>query len=177
MFITKVNKISIEKRELTERDCTSGDLEMLVAFQKRVRDCMKIRNNWRLFFAKDFAEILKKNDSIKLYYDGDTFVGFSILEVNHQRDLKKHRVEDLPGEQTAIVAGFMFAPEYWGNKLQQQLLCDMEETPRAKGLRYMLTMVAPSNKYSYDNFVNAKYRTIVDDMFIGGRRLILAKVL
>ena len=178
MFITKVNGINVEKRELVERDCTSRDLDMLVAFQKRVKSCMKIRNNWTIYKTKDLKEILEKDDFIKLYYDNDTFVGFSILRVNHGLDFEeKLGVDSIPSDKTALVIGAMIDPKYWGNKLQNQMLTRRKEIAREKGLRYMLSMVSPNNGHSYDNLVDANYKTIVDDQFEGGRRLILTKEL
>jgi len=71
----------------------------------------------------------------------------------------------------------MISPEYWGNKLQKQMLSAREEFARKKGLRYMLTMVDPGNKHSYENLVDEKYKVIVDDEFTGGRRLVFKKEL
>ena len=99
-------------------------------------------------------------DSIVLgSFSGETLVAFGILFVagsgseNLAKDVE--RIDDIL--TSANVKLVIVRPDYRGNGLQRELVKKLEDSAKDMGYAWLCATVAPTNNWSYDNFIKSGF--------------------
>ncbi len=99
-------------------------------------------------------------DSIVLgAFSGETLVAFGILFVagsggeNLAKDVE--RIDDIL--TSANVKLVIVRPDYRGNGLQRELVKKLEDSAKDMGYAWLCATVAPTNNWSYDNFIKSGF--------------------
>lgn len=92
-------------------------------------------------------------------YDGDTLVAFGILFVAGEgKENLAYDVDEIEDINTsANVKLIIVRPTYRGNGLQRELVSRLEKTAKELGYKWLCATVAPSNNWSYDNFIKSGF--------------------
>ena len=92
-------------------------------------------------------------------FDGDKLVAFGILFVAGEgKENLAHDVDEIEDILTsANVKLIIVRPDYRGNGLQRELVARLEKTAVDAGFKWLCATVAPSNNWSYDNFIKSGF--------------------
>lgn len=92
-------------------------------------------------------------------FDGDTLVAFGILYVAGEgKENLAYDVDEIVDINTsANVKLIIVRPDYRGNGLQRALVAKLENTAKKAGFEWLCATVAPTNNWSYDNFIKSGF--------------------
>ncbi len=149
--------------KLSDLDCITKNVNLsdYLKLYKYVKDNM-INSNWLGDFTREEIEdLLKKNGKIWLYYNNDIIVCSMFMLPSSNKSLNEHNVyhnEDI----VASLGPIMVSPDYIGNKLQIQMMQELEEYCKKNNYKYIFTKVSNDNKYSLSNMLEFGFK-IMDE--------------
>lgn len=162
-------------------EASCKDIDEIVFLKQSIWNEMK-NKDWYVISGtnKEFLnDVLKREGMILKAVDGDTIVGFLIIENHLNADseiIKKlHLEKDIDFCIEMDNAGVK--REYRGNKLQEQMLKEAEVKMTSKyKIKYILATVHPDNKASLRSLLSMGYQIqSLEEMYQGKKRYIVYK--
>ncbi|MBQ8407074.1 MAG: GNAT family N-acetyltransferase [Clostridia bacterium] len=148
-----VNRLTFQKLEI-------DSVPLLLEVQEEAFEYAKGNTD---FLRRNTAETLSvcfEGESVVLgVFDKDTLAGFGILFVagEGKENLAYDADEVKDVNTSANVKLIIVRPDYRGNGLQVELVKRLQESAKKSGFEWLCATVAPTNSYSYDNFVKSGF--------------------
>ena len=140
--------------KLNDLYCVSENVNLddYLKLYKFVKDNMKNPSWLGEFTKKEIKEILQNKGKIWLYYDKDNLVCSMLLLPSKNKVLNKNNI--FYDESIVSSLGpIMVSPNYRGNKLQLQMMKELEKYCQKNNYNYIFTKVCSDNKYSLENML------------------------
>ncbi|MBE5805474.1 MAG: GNAT family N-acetyltransferase [Clostridiales bacterium] len=146
--------------KLEELKCIkNSNIDEYLEFYKYVKSKMEYPEWLGNMEKEDINEILNNKGVLFCYYLNNTIVCSMMYIQPSNKTLLKHKIkydEKIVGSCGPI----MVNPKYIGNKLQQQMLIELEKYCTSINQKYIFTKVHPDNFYSINNFIKNGYKYI-----------------
>ena len=152
------------------------NLDSYIEFRELVKQNMP-HPEWLGDFSKeDLEELLNNKSKIWIYYLGEEPVCSMMLIPSTEKTLKKF---DINLDSNIVVDyGPMFVnPKYVGNKLQYQMLKEIDKYSLSLGYKYAAGTIHPENIYSINNLLKDNFELTGTKEFTRGIRNIYLKKL
>lgn len=152
------------------------DLDKYIEFRELVKQNME-HPEWLGDFSKEeLIKLLEEDSVLWIYYLDDEPVCSMMLFPNIEEELKAFNYNI--DYQNTVDYGPMFVnPKYVGNKLQFQMLKELDDYCIKLGYKYAAATVHPDNFYSFNNLLKDEFVLIGVRIFIRGNRNIYLKKL
>ena len=149
--------------------CENIDIENYIKYMDEVKKNMNYPD-WLGDFKKgDLTEMLKGQAKIWMYFLEDEFVCSMMLIKAEEKTLQKFNIK--LNVNDVIDYGPMFVnPKYVGNKLQYQMLCELDSYCLKLGYKYAIGTIHPENMYSINNLVKDNFVKIDEIELKRGKR-------
>ena len=164
--------------QLDDLKCISKniDLDVYLEFINYVKSTME-HPEWLGDFSKEDLQImLKENTKIWIYYLNDEVVCSMMSIPSTKKTLDKFEI-NLDYEIVVDYGPMAVNPKYIGNKLQYQMLKELDDYSIKKGYEYVATTIHPDNVYSINNILKDDFELINQKEFKRGIRNIYLKKL
>lgn len=132
--------------------CEDIDLDKYIEFREIVRENMKYPDWLGDFTKDDLLKLLNSNSKIWIYYLEDYFVCSMMLLPSDEETLLKFEI-DLDYNEVVDYGPMFVNPKYVGNKLQYQMLQELDKYSLGLGYKYAVATIHPDNTYSINNLV------------------------
>ncbi len=142
------------------------NLDDYLNLYKYVKNNMKNPNWLGGFTKKEIKEILKKEGKIWLYYDKDNLVCSMCLLPSKNKVLKKNNIY-YDESIVASLGPIMVSPNYIGNKLQLQMMKELERYCKNNNYKYIFTKSCSDNIYSLSNMLKHGFK--IKNVYINER--------
>ena len=142
------------------------NLDDYLNLYKYVKNNMKNPNWLGEFTKKEIKEILKKEGKIWLYYDKDNLVCSMCLLPSKNKVLKKNNIY-YDESIVASLGPIMVSPNYIGNKLQLQMMKELERYCKNNNYKYIFTKSCSDNIYSLSNMLKHGFK--IKNVYINER--------
>ena len=154
--------------KLNDLYCVSENVNLndYLELYKYVKDNMENPSWLGDFTKKEIEDLLKKKGKIWLYYHGDNMACSMFLLPSTKKALNKHNIffdEDI----VASLGPIMVSPDYVGNKLQIQMMEQLEKYCKDNDYKYIFTKVCSDNQYSLSNMI--KFGFEITDEYVNER--------
>ena len=164
--------------KLKELYCINDNinLEEYIIFREKVKEKME-HPEWLGDFSKeDLKDLLNNNSKIWIYYLSNEPVCSMMLIPSTQKTLAKFEINLDYNE--VVDYGPMFVNfKYIGNKLQYQMLKEIDEYCINLGYKYAVGTIHPDNFYSINNLLKDDFKYINKIVLKRGPRNIYLKKL
>lgn len=155
--------------------CENINLDKYIEFREDIKSKMEYPE-WLGDFSKEDLEFMLSNGSkIWVYYDGDVPVCSMMFIPADEKGLKKMELGSydykLVGDYGPQFVNF----DYQGNGLQLQMLLEMDEYLKSKGLIYGAVTVHPDNIFCIRNIEQDNFKIVSTKEFKRGIRNIYFK--
>ena len=145
--------------KLKDLYCASENVNLddYLNLYKYVKNNMENPNWLGEFTKKEIKEILQKGGKIWLYYDKGNLVCSMFLLSSKNKVLNKNNIfydESL----VASLGPIMVSPDYIGNKLQLQMMEELENYCKNNNYKYIFTKSCSDNKYSLSNMLKFGFK-------------------
>lgn len=152
------------------------DIEEYIKFKELVKQNMKYPEWLGDFTKDDLINMLNSNCIIWVYYLNDESVCSMMLIPSSEESINKFGVS--LNYKEVIDYGPMFVNhKYVGNKLQYQMLKELDEYSLKLGYKYAIGTIHPDNIYSINNLLADEFKLIGTKEFKRGIRNIYLKEL
>jgi len=150
------------------------DLDEYIEFRELVKDNMEYPE-WLGDFSKDdLVNLINSNSIIWIYYLDKEPVCSMMLIPSTEKDLNKFEI-DLNYKEVVDYGPMFVNPKYIGNKLQYQMLKELDKYCIELGYKYAASTIHPDNIYSINNLVRDDFELIGTKEFTRGIRNIYLK--
>lgn len=152
------------------------NIDEYIEFRKLVKQHME-HPEWLGDFSKDDLNIMLKEESIIwIYYLNIDPICSMMLIPSTEKDLRKFEI-DLNYNEVADYGPMFVNPKYIGNKLQYQMLKELDDYCIQLGYKYAVATIHPDNIYSIKNLLKDDFKLIGKKEFTRGIRNIYIKKL
>ncbi len=144
--------------KLNDLKCVNDSIKLdeYISFRELVKQNMEYPE-WLGDFSKSDLEYMLNNDSkIWIYYDNDIPVCSMMLIPSDEDALKKFGL-DLNYREVTDYGPMFVNPKYVGNKLQYQMILELDKYSKMLGYKYAVGTIHPDNKYSINNLVEVGF--------------------
>lgn len=150
------------------------DIDYYIEFRDSVKKHMPYPD-WLGDFTKDDLEELHSQGAIIwIYYLEQIPVCSMMLIPSTKKSLNKFELNY--DEREVVDYGPMFVhPKYRGNRLQYQMLNELDKYCLESGYKYAVTTVHPDNIYSIQNLIKDGFKLITKKQFTRGLRNVYLK--
>jgi len=145
--------------KLSDLCCKSNnvDLDDYLKLYKYVKDNMEFPSWLGDFTKEEIEKLLKIGGKIWLYYYNDVAVCSMFILPSNNKTLNKNKV--FYDEKEVISLGpIMVSKDYVGNKLQLQMMEELESFCKENNYKYIFTKVQSDNKYSLSNILEFDFK-------------------
>lgn len=150
------------------------NLDEYIEFRELVKDNMEYPE-WLGDFSKDdLVNLINSNSIIWIYYLDKEPVCSMMLIPSTEKDLNKFEI-DLNYKEVVDYGPMFVNPKYIGNKLQYQMLKELDKYCIELGYKYAASTIHPDNIYSINNLVRDDFELIGTKEFTRGIRNIYLK--
>ena len=152
------------------------DLDIYLNFINYVKSTME-HPEWLGDFTKDDLEtMLKEGTRIWMYYLDNEIVCSMMTIPSTQKSLDKFEIK-LDYKIVVDYGQMAVNIKYVGNRLQYQMLKELEEYSKKEGYEYAASTIHPDNTYCINNFIKDNFELINYKEFKRGPRNIYLKKL
>ena len=152
------------------------DIDEYIEFREMVKQNME-HPEWLGDFTKEDLINMKNNNSIIwVYYLEKEPVCSMMLIPSTEKDLNKFEI-DLDYKEVVDYGPMFVNPKYIGNKLQFQMLKELDNYCIKLGYKYAVGTIHPDNIYSINNLIKDDFNLIGTKEFTRGIRNIYLKKL
>lgn len=127
------------------------------------------------FTKEELMEMLNNNSKIWIYYLNDKPVCSMMIIPSTEKSAMKLGVSNYNYENIIDYGPMMVGIKYVGNKLQYQMLKELELYCILKGYKYAVSTIHPENIYSINNLIKDEFTLIGEKEFSRGMRKIYLK--
>ena len=132
--------------------CENVNIDDYLKLYKYIKDNMNYPS-WLGDFTKDELEdLLKIGAKIWLYYDRNELVCSFMMLPSSNKTLNKNNVF-FDEKEVASLGPIMVSKDYIGNKLQLQMMEELENYCKHNNYKYIFTKVHSDNNYSLKNMI------------------------
>lgn len=166
----------LESVKLSDFKCQHSQIDLDKYIDNREKIKMDMRfPEWLGDFSKETLEMLLSIDSkLWVYYHGNNFVCSMMLIPATEDDMINFDV-DLNYLEVADYGPMMVSSKYQGNRLQYQMLVELDRICQKMGYRYAIATVHPDNIVSIKNIEKDGFELIDCKNFKRGRRNLYLK--
>lgn len=133
------------------------NLDDYLKLYKYVKDNMESPSWLGDFTKEEIEELLKVGAKIWLYYSNNDLVCSMFMLPSSNKTLNKNNVS-YDEKECASLGPIMVSKDYVGNKLQLQMMEELEKYCRNNNYKYIFTKVASDNKYSLSNMLKFGFK-------------------
>ncbi len=152
------------------------DLDSYIKFREIVKQNME-HPEWLGDFSRgELEEMLKNNSKIWIYYLDNEPICSMMLIPSRKKDLEKFEI-DLDSSIVVDYGPMFVNPKYVGNKLQYQMLKEIDNYSLSLGYKYAVGTIHPDNIYSINNLLKDNFQLTKTKEFKRGIRNIYIKKL
>ena len=146
--------------------CEEVNLDDYLVLYKYVKDNMEYPSWLGEFTKEEIIDLLNIGAKIWLYYDNKTPVCSFMMLPSSNKTLNKNNIF-YDEKEVASLGPIMVSKDYIGNKLQLQMMKELERYCKANNYKYIFTKVHSDNKYSLSNML--KYGFEITNEYINER--------
>ena len=164
--------------KLKDLNCVDNiiNVKEYISFMKDVKKYMEHPEWLGDFTEEDIKYLLNNNSKIWIYYLNDEPVCSMMLIPSTKKQLNKYNLEY--DEKDIVDYGPMFVNiKYVGNRLQFQMLNELDNYSIKQGFKYSVGTIHPENIYSINNIIKDDFKYIGTKEFSRGIRNIYLKEL
>lgn len=145
--------------KLSDLYCISENVNLddYLKLYKYVKDNMDYPSWLGEFTKEEIIELLNIGTKIWLYYDNKTPVCSFMMLPSSNKTLNKNNVF-YDEKEVASLGPIMVSKGYVGNKLQLQMMEELECYCKANNYKYIFTKVHSDNKYSLSNMLKYGFK-------------------
>lgn len=164
--------------KLKELRCINDhiNLEEYIAHREKVKKNMECPDWLGDFRKEDLKKMLGNGSKIWMYYKEDEFICSMMLIPATEKSVKKFEL-DLDYKVVADYGPMFVNYKYIGNKLQFQMLEELDEYCRNHHYQYAVSTIHPDNIYSINNLVKDEFKMIGSKELKRGPRNVYLKKL
>lgn len=152
------------------------DLDKYIEYREYVKSYME-HPEWLGDFTKeDLEELLNSGTKIWIYYLDNNFVCSMMTIPSSEKDMIKFEL-DLDYKKVIDYGPMFVNPKYVGNKLQYQMLNELDKYSIDKNYNFVVATIHPDNIYSINNFIKDGFVLTGKRNFKRGPRNIYVKKL
>lgn len=147
--------------KLKELTCINENINLdeYLAFRSIVHQSMEHPDWLRALSKEQLDNILKTGSKIWIYYNNNEPVCSMMIIKETKQELTELKLD--VRENEAINYGAMFVnPKYYGNKLQLQMLEELDNYVKQLGYKYAFGTIHPDNYYSINNVLKDNFRCL-----------------
>lgn len=163
---------------ITKLNCTNENINIdtYIEFRNRVKESMP-HPDWLGDFEKeDIVSLLNNNSKIWLYYSKTIPVCSMMLIPADEHAIRKFDL-NIDYKEVADYGPMFVNPKFIGNKLQYQMLKELDKYCSNIGYKYAISTVHPDNTYSINNLIADGFEYKNTIQFTRGTRNIYLKKL
>ena len=164
--------------KLNELKCKSENINVdeYLAFREQVKNSMKYPDWLGDFSRDDLTFLLQHGVKIWIYYNENEPVCSMMLIPCDENALTSFALNMQMDYRYVVDFGPMFVnPKYVGNKLQYQMLKELDKYSINSGYRWAICTVHPDNKYSINNLLLDEFEFKKTKTFKRGLRNVYLK--
>lgn len=146
---------------LKDLKCISENINLdeYIRYREEVKENMEHPEWLGDFSEEELIEMLKTNSKIWMYYLNDEFVCSMMLIEASEKALNKFKV-DLNVEDVMDYGPMFVYPKFLENKLQYQMLKELDGYCLEKGYKYAMGTIHPENTYCINNLLKDDFINI-----------------
>lgn len=152
------------------------NLDDYIEFKELVKQNMKYPEWLGDFSKEDLEELLLNNSKIWVYYERDIPVCSMMFIPSTEKSLAKFDLQ-LDYKEVGDYGPMFVNPKYIGNKLQYQMLKQLDDYAIENNYRYIASTIHPDNIYSISNLLKDGFILKGNKEFKRGPRNIYLKCL
>lgn len=152
------------------------DLDKYIEYREYVKSYME-HPEWLGDFTKeDLEKLLNSGTKIWIYYLDNNFVCSMMTIPSSEKDMIKFEL-DLDYKKVIDYGPMFVNPKYVGNKLQYQMLNELDKYSIDKNYNFVVATIHPDNIYSINNFIKDNFKQTSTKEFKRGLRNIYVRKL
>lgn len=152
------------------------NLDKYIEFRESVKKEMEYPEWLGDFSKEDLKALLSDNSKIWIYYlDEEPICSMMLIPAN-EKSLKKFDI-DLNYKEVADYGPMFVSKKYVGNKLQYQMLKELDKYCLSLGYKFAASTIHPDNIYSINNLIKDNFEYKNTKEFARGIRNIYLKEL
>ncbi len=147
--------------KLYELKCIDNniDIDKYIEFREQVKEHMQSQEWLGDLSKEDLINLLNNNSKIWIYYKDKEPISSMMLIPFDKETLSQFEV-NLYYKEVADYGPMFVNPKYIGNRLQYQMLKELDNYCRKLGYKYALSTIQPDNIYSINNLVKDNFKLI-----------------
>ena len=156
-----VDTLQLKSKTFEVRKACFEDITPILELQERIMEGLADKD---IFFPLSRNELIESMhlDQILVIDCEDSMAAFAVMVNNRKSERNLADDLGLPAQETVTFDAVMVAPEWRGYGLQQSLVDIFSKKALEMGASKMLCTVAPTNRFSYDNFVAKGFKPIIN---------------
>lgn len=138
-------------------ECENVNLNDYLKLYKYVKDNMEFPIWLGDFTKEELEDLLKIGAKIWLYYDKKELVCSFMMLPSSNKTLNKNNIF-YDEKVVASLGPIMVSKDYIGNKIQLQMMKELENYCKSNNYKYIFTKVHSDNKYSLSNMLKFGFK-------------------
>ncbi|MBQ2872613.1 MAG: hypothetical protein IJE89_01275 [Bacilli bacterium] len=157
--------------KLTDLKCINKNINIdeYIKFRELVKQNMEFPEWLGDFTKEDLLSMLSVNTIIWVYYLDDEPVCSMMLIPSTEKDLNKFGI-NLDYHEVVDYGPMFVNPKYVGNRLQYQMLNELDDYCIKLGYKYAIGTIHPDNTYSIRNLLQDNFKLLGTRKFTRGIR-------